>query len=228
MNEARYALYAAPPSGSALAAFGAAWLGYDAETGQTLAPPVIDGLTPDRWDLLTKRARHYGFHGTFKAPFELANGKSAKEMIDALADFAAARHAFDLPLTLARIGGFLALVPATEIAAVNDLANVCVDAFDGFRRPETPDQVAKRRAGLSARQSAHLDRWGYPYVFEDYRYHMTLTDPLPGEESERLQGALAELLKPLLAQPMRLDAICLFTQSDRAAPFRLTRRFPLA
>ncbi len=228
MTAARYALYAAPPAGSALAAFGAAWLGYDAESGQAMTPPVVSGLTTERWDALTKRARHYGFHGTFKAPFELAAGKSADELTAALADFAAARRAFDLPLTLARIGGFLALVPAMEIAAVSDLANDCVEAFDGFRRPETPEQVAKRRAGLSTRQSDHLDRWGYPYVFQDYRYHMTLTDPLPGEESERLQAGLAELLKPLLSQAMRLDTICLFAQTRRDAPFRLLRRFPLA
>jgi putative phosphonate metabolism protein len=228
MSAARYALYAAPPTGSALAAFGASWLGYDAETGQAMTPPLVPGLTAERWDALTRRARHYGFHGTFKAPFELADGRSADELSDALTAFVATRRACDLPLSLARIGGFLALVPAIEVAAVNDLANACVEAFDGFRRPETPEQVAKRRAGLTARQSDHLDRWGYPYVFADYRYHMTLTDPLPDEESDRLQGALTDVLGPLLAQPMRFDAICLFAQPDRAAPFRLTRRFALS
>ena len=228
MSEARYALYAAPPTGSALAAFGASWLGYDAETGQAMTPPDLPGLSSERWDALTRRARHYGFHGTFKAPFELADGASADQLTTALTAFAAARRAFDLPLTLARIGGFLALVPASEVVAANDLANACVEAFDGFRRPETAEQVAKRRAGLTARQSDHLDRWGYPYVFEDYRYHMTLTDPLPGEESDRLLGALTDLLAPLLAQPMRLDAICLFAQPERSAPFRLLRRFALS
>jgi putative phosphonate metabolism protein len=226
--EARYAIYAAPPAGSALAAFGAAWLGYDAETGRAVPPPRIAGLTPERWDALTRRARHYGFHGTFKAPFQLGAGKSAEELTARLAEFAVARRALELPLTLARIGGFLALVPAAESLALNDLANACVATFDGFRQAETPEQVAKRRAGLSARQSAHLDRWGYPYVFEDYRYHMTLTDPLPGEESERLSSALTEMLAPLLAQPMRLDAVSLFAQSDRTTPFRLIRRFPLS
>ena len=226
-DNARYAIYAAPPQGSALAAFGASWLGYDAETGNVLTPPRIEGLTRERWDDLTRRARHYGFHGTFKAPFELADGTRPEELADVASAFAAGRASFDVPLHLARIGGFLALTPAEEIPALADLANGCVERLDRFRRPETPEQVAKRRAGLTARQSAHLDRWGYPYVFEEYRFHMTLTDPLAGEESGRLQAALASLLDPLLATPLRIDALCLFRQADRAAPFRLIRRFPL-
>jgi len=226
-DSARYAIYAAPPAGSALAVFGASWLGYDAETGRAVPPPIVAGLMPERWDELTRRARHYGFHGTFKAPFALADGTTAEDLAEAASAFAAGRAPFDLPLGLARIGGFLALTPAEQRPALNDLANGCVEGFERFRRPETPEQVAKRRAGLTARQSAHLDRWGYPYVFEDYRFHMTLTDPLPDDESDRLQAALAGLLEPLLALPLRIDALCLFRQADRAAPFRLIRRVPL-
>lgn len=226
-DNARFAIYAVPPQGSKLAAFGASWLGYDAETGQALTPPRIAGLTRERWDELTRRARHYGFHGTFKAPFELADGTSAEELAAAAGAFAAGRAPFDVPLGLARIGGFLALTPTEEVPALADLANGCVERLDRFRRPETPEQIAQRRAGLSARQSAHLDRWGYPYVFEEYRFHMTLTDPLAGEESAPLQSALASLLEPLLARPLSIDALCLFRQDDRAAPFRLIRRVPL-
>ncbi|MFN4282967.1 MAG: DUF1045 domain-containing protein [Alphaproteobacteria bacterium] len=224
---ARYALYAAPPAGSALAAFGAAWLGYDAETGRAATPPAVSGLTPARWDALTRRARHYGFHGTFKAPFELAEGKSAEALETALAAFAASRRAFDLPLALARIGGFLALTPAAETPAINALADECVAAFEPFRRPERPEQVEKRRAGLTPRQSENLDRWGYPYVFADYRYHMTLTDPLPEAEGDALRTELTAMAGPLLAWPMRIDAVCLFAQPDRTQPFRLVRRFCL-
>lgn len=226
-DNARYAIYAAPPAGSALAAFGASWLGYDAETGEAQTPPRIEGLTPERWDALTRRARHYGFHGTFKAPFALAEGTNAEGLIEAVTALAAGYAPFDVPLRLARIGGFLAMTPAEELSALADLANRCVEQLDRFRRPETPEQVAQRRAGLTARQSAHLDRWGYPYVFEDYRFHMTLTDPLAGAESAQLQSALASLLEPLLARPLPIDALCLFRQIDRAAPFRLIRRAPL-
>lgn len=226
-DQARYAIYAAPPTGSALAGFGASWLGYDAETGRTLSPPEVDGLTPERWDALTRRARHYGFHGTFKAPFELAGDGRAEDLAEAATAFAANGAPFDVRLGLARIGGFLALTPIEDSLALNDLANGCVERFERFRRPESPEQVAKRRAGLTARQSAHLDRWGYPYVFEDYRFHMTLTDPLPDEESGALRAALGALLEPLLAAPLRIDALCLFRQADRTSPFRLIRRFPL-
>src|SRR5262249_30663264 len=45
-------------------------------------------------------------------------------------------------------------------------------------------------AGLSERQIENLDRWGYPYVFEDFRFHLTLTGPI---DAERRASILALL-----------------------------------
>jgi putative phosphonate metabolism protein len=228
-ESARFAIYAAPPVGDALAQFGSAWLGRDAETGEALAPPSVLGLTPIRWNELTRQARHYGFHGTFKAPFELATGTTFTQLTDALANFAAGQPVIAaLPLKLAQIAGFLALIPSADSAILDDLASGCVETFDPFRRPENAAQVAKRKSGLTPRQSALLERWGYPYVFEEYRFHMTLTYPVPAEEAVWLMRELAALAQPALARPLRIDALCLFVQADRHAPFRLIQRFPLA
>jgi putative phosphonate metabolism protein len=222
----RYAIYAAPPAASALAAFGKAWLGRNAETADDAPPLALDGLSHDRWREITKDARHYAFHGTLKAPFALADGMTADALMAAVAALAARCRPFGAPLMLARIAGFLALVPAQDLPPLHRLADACVEAFDGFRRPESAEQIERRRTGLTARQSALLDRWGYPYVFEEFRFHMTLTARLGDNEAARLQDALAPHVAPLLCEPLPVADLCLFAQDNRQAPFRLIRRFP--
>ena len=44
----RYAIFWAPPAGSGLARFGAAWLGWDAETGRDVAQPALALPRPAR------------------------------------------------------------------------------------------------------------------------------------------------------------------------------------
>lgn len=224
---ARYALYAAPPAGSKLADFGARWLGRDAETGADLEPLAIAGLTAGHWRAITQHPRHYAFHGTLKAPFALTRDKDFGALVSALEDFSCARKAVTVPLKLTCIGSFLALVSANEEPALSALADACVKEFDAFRRAETPEQIAKRRAGLTARQSELLDLWGYPYVFDQYRFHMTLTNRLDDQDIELVLPALQALAAPALDEPLQIDALCLFAQADRDASFRLIRRFAL-
>ena len=75
----RYAIYFTPPEASALAAFGASAIGYCAASGRDVALP--DSPFHDRADAmaLTEEPRRYGFHGTLKAPFELAVGRTEVE-----------------------------------------------------------------------------------------------------------------------------------------------------
>ena len=75
------------------------------------------------------------------------------------------------------IGGFVAIVPATPSPGLDELAADCVTGFERFRLPMTAQERSRRlAAGLSQHQTANLERWGYPYVFEEFRFHMTLTD----------------------------------------------------
>src|SRR5437868_6649052 len=111
----RCAIYWAPPAASALADFGAYWLGRDAERG---AVPQGDGLglppgTDPAWlAQATADPRHYGLHATLKPPFRLADGRTQPALAAALARFAAATAPVSgPPLVLRRLGRFLALVP---------------------------------------------------------------------------------------------------------------------
>lgn len=226
---ARYAVYFAPAPDTALAAFGRTWLGRDAETGAAVEQPALPGIDATTLHAQTASPRFYGFHGTLKPPFALAPGCEAAGLETTLAAFAATQAPFELAgLRLARLENFLALVPTQPSPLLDRLAADCVRDFDAFRAPPLDADLAKRRAnGLTPVQEANLQRWGYPFVFEEFRFHLTLTGPI-AEDSLRdhFAAALAPLAAPFAAAPVRVDALCLFRQPDRATPFRLVRRVP--
>lgn len=222
----RYAVYHLA-SARGLAAFSAAWLGWDAETGREPAPPDLSPLPLPR-DQIIAEPQRYGFHATVKAPFRLAPGTDVDTLDAALASLAATLAPVTLSgLSLTRIGHFLALTPDAPSPPLQDLAARCVTALDGFRAPLTPEDIARRRPErLTANQRALLDRWGYPYVMEEFRFHMTLTGPLDPEHAADVAAILAPWLLPLLPRPYTIDALCLLAEGpDRR--FRLIRRHPL-
>jgi len=225
----RYAIYFAPLAGSDLARFGDRWLGRDAEAGEPLPQPILDGLNPRRLHALTEAPRHYGFHGTLKPPFQLAQGSDVDELRRALRGFATRQVPFEIfALRLREIGDFLALVPTDPTPALSHLADACVTEFDAYRAPPDATELAKRHsAGLTPRQAELLARWGYPYVLDEFRFHLSLTGPI-ADRAERNQVArlLQPLVAPLLEQPVSVRELCLFHQPDRATPFRLIQRFP--
>lgn len=226
---ARYAIYFAPEEGSALARLGDQWLGRAAESGLALERPHLPGLDPARLQALTEAPRHYGFHGTLKPPFQLAAGVDGHELATALAGFARGRQGFELPgLRLDVLGDFLALVPAAQVPELGQLAESCVVEFDGYRAPPSGEEIARRQAAaLTPRQAELLARWGYPYVLDEFRFHLTLTGPITDAgERTRLQDLLATPLAPIMSQAVPVRELCLFQQPDRAAPFRLAARFP--
>ena len=177
----RYHLSRAPVD-APLWAFGSKVLGHDAATGKDLQGFAPRGIDPAAWRRITMRPRQYGFHATLKAPFHLAAGKSLEDLQCKLSAFAAARDAFDLgPLAVTAIAdgsghGFAALTQTLPSAPLAELEMATVCAFDDFRSPMTAaDRAARRPERLSPRQRDALDRFGYPFVGPDFRFHMTLT-----------------------------------------------------
>jgi len=224
---ARYALYVAPPPETALAAFGRHWLGYDAETGQAMSQPEVPGIAAATLREQTAAPRFYGFHGTLKPPFALAEGRDPAGFLSALSALAATRTVVQVPgLRLACLGRFLALVPAAPCPDLDRLAADCVRAFDRFRAAPGAAELATRRAkGLTPAQETNLQRWGYPYVFDEFRFHLTLTGPIADEAlRDRFTAVLAPLVMPFERETMTVESLCLFRQPDRATPFRLVRR----
>ena len=167
----RYAIYFVPPAEGALYRFGAGVIGYDCYSGRELDVTTV-GLP----DTLTRAPRVYGFHATLKAPFRLAASCRESDLLDAVRVFAAAAGPAPVfAATVALFDEFVAVVPRQREPAVDRLAADCVAAFDRFRAPMTGEERQRRQPGLTQRQSANLDRFGYPYVGHDFRFHMTLT-----------------------------------------------------
>ena len=205
----RYAIYYTLPPESALARFGAAWFARKA--------PCLDA------------PRRYGFHGTLKAPFRLAAEASEAELLRAAESFAAERPAFAGPtLRLSELAGFLALTPSEPFEELDWLAADCVAAFDRFQAPATEAELARRRrAGLSPHQEALLLRWGYPYVMDAFRFHMTLTERLDKEGLAR-ERAEAEVMLGEAFPPLCIDAISVMVEPGGGEAFRLLRRCEFA
>lgn len=221
MSYSRFAIYYIPPEGP-LAAFGAAWLGWDVVRGRDALQPDLPGLHD-----ITMTPRKYGFHGTLKPPFRLSAGATEHALAAAvgdLADMLAAASCDGLELTT--LGRFLALTPHGDTRGVQRLAEACVRGLDGFRAPATPAELARRRqAGLTPHQEALLMQWGYPYVMEEFRFHLTLSGRLP-TAALAVWADVARQSLPDLPAPFVLDQIALCGERSDGH-FELIHRYTL-
>jgi putative phosphonate metabolism protein len=221
----RYAVFYAPRSG-AFATAAADWLGWDATIGAACPQPDLPGIPYPA--VLTAEARRYGFHGTLRAPFRLAEGVTRQDVEQTVA-----RLAETLPpvtctgLHLEPLHGFLALTPLGCEAALLELGAAVVEGTNPLRAPLTEAEIARRRPeSLSPRQRALLDRWGYPHVMEEFRFHLTLTDRLPEDDLAPVRAALQAHFAPVLPSPFLIEDLCLFGE-DAARRFHLLHRYAL-
>jgi putative phosphonate metabolism protein len=226
----RYAVYFTPPKESPLTRLAAAWLGRDPFTGAVMTPPAVSGLTPVEIAFHTAAARRYGFHATLKAPFHLATGETDASLAGAVAKFATEVESFAIPrLAIGQLDGFFALLPAAPVSALHRLANDVVRAFDRFRSPLSEAEIERRNPdALSAEEFQNLHRWGYPYVFDAFRFHMTLTGRVSAGEGQRVRAALEEVFGAVLAAPVPVDGIALFVEPEPGAPFAVHSYSPFA
>jgi len=227
-DTARYGLYFAPSSESSLWKKGCAWLGRDAGTGQVLPQPTSENLAGENIATATAAPRRYGFHATLKPPFHLAKGRTAEDLQQAVEAFCRMRRPFETsPLAVQSLGNFVVLRPRVPSAAVNKLAADCVRVFDHFRLlPKTGELQNRRNKGLSERQEALLNEWGYPYVMEEFRFHLTLTGSFPENVRSIYQQTLQDIFAADCRMNMRVDGLTVFKQPEPDAPFLIDQRYP--
>ncbi|WP_164661887.1 DUF1045 domain-containing protein [Tropicibacter sp. Alg240-R139] len=226
MTFTRYAIYFAPPADAEWARFGASWLGWDAETGETVAHPELAGLNVAQ---ITATPHKYGLHGTIKPPFRLTEGQTVEALHQASADLATSMAPVWLDgLELARLGRFLALRPMGDTSELGELAAQAVRGLDGFRAPAPPSELDRRRAtGLNPAQEANLLQWGYPYVMNEFRFHITLTGKLPKPELPGVQDALEQVLTPMLPKPFVISDLALVGERSDGR-FQMIHRYALS
>jgi putative phosphonate metabolism protein len=206
MSFARYGVYFTPDN-KALAQAGATWLGWDIARGEAIEAPDLT---------ITKRPRKYGFHGTIKPPFALADGANEDALIKDFKTFCSTARPIMLQgLILARIGGFIALVPTGDFSELANLAGNAVSKLDHFRAPPAEQELARRRqAKLTPEQDINLKTWGYPYVFNDFRFHMTLTSPLKRDQFDAVMTRAHAHFAPCLPTPFVIKSLTLVGERE--------------
>ncbi len=220
----RVAVYYAPQPDEPLFAEAATWLGRDPESGSSLPQPKIAGIAE-----ATAEPRIYGFHATLKPPMRLKDGRQWSDVVEAASKLANGIAPFALPpLAVSDVHGFLALRETEPCAPLQALADACVAQLDHVRAPLTEQEIARRRrAPLTAQQDAMLLRWGYPYVFETWFFHMTLTRRLNADEKRLFMPAAEAWFARAIAMPRQVTDICLFVQPGPGEPFVIRKRLQL-
>jgi putative phosphonate metabolism protein len=220
----RIALYYAPGTDDPLHQRASAWLGRDAVSGAEIPQPAIAGVDIAE---VTADARGYGFHATLKPPFRVQGDIQAA--LQTAQDFAARTAAFTLPpLQITDLDGFLALREAEPCPPLQALADGAVTALDPHRAPATEAEIARRKPEkLSPRQREYLEAWGYPYVFAEWRFHMTLTRRLTPAEKTIILPAVTDALGDAPAIARTVTDICIFAQAAPGAPFTILERLKL-
>lgn len=226
----RCAIYFAPQVDSQLHQIASNWLGRDASTDKLAEPELPATILHAAWRSATEDPRRYGFHATLKPPFQLAPGTGLDALKESLKQFSDRHTAFSLPtLTLGTLGHFLALTLSESSPILHQLAANCVRDLDHFRASSDAADLAKRmRPSHNLAEQQNLIRWGYPYVLDTWKFHMTLTNSLTPDVLPLFRDHLIERFSSVCEQPLLCDSICLFEESKPGAPMLLTKRFPLA
>jgi hypothetical protein len=225
----RYAINFTPPASDPLTLAASQWLGRNAFSGEAMEPPAIRGLGLHEIAFNTAVPRRYGFHGTLRPPFRLAEGMIEPVLLRHLMHFAGQQVPVCLPkLEVVRLGNRFALMPSQPCDALNRLAASVVQYSDAFRAPMSEAELERADPGqLSAAQFANLYRWGHPFVMDEFRFHMTLTGAVGLEEIGRFEDVLRRYFEPFLERPVEIGNLALFVETEPGAPFLVHSLHPL-
>ena len=219
---ARYAIYFAPDDDSELGIFGATVLRRRAlDASDWLNPAlVVEFPQSSVWSDRIQRPAHYGFHATIKAPFELAASQSADDLIKDVAEFCQSCQPVSLQgLAPVRTCRYDALAFAQQPDTLRQLASDCVIRFEKYRAPLTDSDMQRRDpASLTASELTNLKRFGYPYILEDFNFHMTLSGRNDHNDAAYFSW-LNHLYQSMVASTPVLDRLCIFYQPDRTTSF---------
>jgi len=223
----RIALYFSPVKSSALNHFGEALLG---RTNKAARNENSQSSFPNqsKWKRLTEKPAHYGFHATLKAPFEISKNKTLDMLIQEVEAFAKTQSPHTLnTLGPSELSNFMALTVSEQSKGLADFAFQCVTKFEDFRKPLSESDIARRKQQtLSKRQLELLNQFGYPYIDDEFRFHMTLSGQLAKDDHD-FHAWASSLYSEMVKEVPVLDQLCLFTQEDRKSAFVEVERFSL-
>ena len=228
-ESSRFAIYFAPEISSALHMLGSQWIGRDANSGKLIKQPKIPDITSEYFYKITKNPRLYGFHATLKAPFQLNKEFTLKDLCSEIQRLSALSKPFSIDLKVQELGNFIALMMDRKEQKVQNLASKLVENLDQFRAPLHQEEIDKRRTStLTSSEDKNLLNWGYPYVFNDFRFHITLTERIQvrSDREFMVSGASSHFSKSL-DNATTVSSISLFFQESSNADFLQIQQFAL-
>jgi hypothetical protein len=220
----RVAIYAAPQIHTDWWVRGSQWLGRCAHQRAAMPQPMIQGLTDQQQLALTAEPRRYGWHATLKAPMRLSLQTNLQALCGHVAQICRDHRTIDLPdLKPVRLGSFLALQPLLQSSALSILADDCVRRLQPLAAPLSDNELQRRRRQpLTPEEDALMLEWGYPWVFDKFRFHFSLTGSVTGQSDENIQ-ALLDAAQTHFAGlgSLRLDGLSIFVEPTPGADFVL-------
>ena len=225
---ARFAIYFAPEIDSNLHSIGSQWLGRDSSSGKVIKQPDIKGISSSYFFSVTKTPRRYGFHATLKAPFRLNKEFTLKDLCSKTQRLSALNKPFSIDLKVQEFGNFIALMMDPKVQKMQNLASKLVEHLDQFRAPLHQEEIDKRRTStLTSSEDKNLLNWGYPYVFNDFRFHITLTEKIQCRSSQEFMvSAASSHFSESLDNATMVNSISLFFQESSEADFLQIQQFP--
>ena len=226
----RYAIYYCPLFGTPWWDRGCRWLGRRAEDDCIVAQPVLDGIDPQAFREITREPRRYGWHATLKAPFALRPEFDYSALRERVQGICRLRVPQDMTsLAVRRLDNFLALVPVEQSHALALTAQLCVTALQDMVQPMAQSELdRRRRVHLTPRQDHLLLEWGYPFVLDEYRFHLSLTGSLDGLRDETIRALEVGARHWFGAlPPLDFCTIAVFAEPSPGANFLLIEHFAL-
>jgi len=72
-----------------------------------------------------------------------------------------------------------------------------------------------------------LEHWGYPYVIEEFCFHISVTDRIDdSQERDEVMSALGTLAAPVLGKAIMVRDLTVFGQDSPEAPMVAIERIP--
>ncbi len=222
----RYAVFYLPPSDSPLADFGAQWFGYDIRTGKFREP--IQTTTFDLKEL-TKISHRYGLHATLKAPFRLKKKYDLSNLFKRVEKQASKSEPFTYPsMKITQLAGFPALMPKHNRAKMVHLEERLVHKLNKFgKKPDQSTSDRRRKVKLNALEQEYFRLYGYPYVLDHFRFHLTLCDKAERSTRSVISSFLEENYSEVLTSSLEVREIAVVGERKSDGYFEELERFAL-
>ena len=173
---------------------------------------------------LTKAPRKYGLHATL-TPIQIEFVSERIALIAGFEEFCAKQAPARSGRRHQRLLAGFCTGSSVRSRATQSISGRLCYVFDPFRAHLNEAELAKRRnRRLNQYQDDMLLKWGYPYVFDAFRFHITLTGQINSQLADRLIPFLSSWLDPILEDPFYINDLVLAGEDDNGQFHELLRR----